>query len=287
MVEISKIFREPLPKPLVWCGTPIAALALILLFTYLRFPFDQFGPAISSQLGQMTRSEVRIADIEPVMTWAGPGMVASGVDFIQSGGPPIAIDRLMIRPAWSTRWLRSGPTLKLEIESPLGSAGGLLTLGDAPTWVGQIEVADLAVLPRAAGSSIGLTGSLSANADLRLLDGRAAGPVQFEATSGSFSHPEIPIPVEFERLQGELIFGGQALVELKELQLDGPIIAADIGGVILAPSPGREPRLDIEVLMEVKSAPLKAMMRGMGLRLDRSGRTAFKLGGTPSRPVTR
>ena len=32
MVEISKVFQEPLPKPLVWCGTPIAALMLILLF---------------------------------------------------------------------------------------------------------------------------------------------------------------------------------------------------------------------------------------------------------------
>ena len=128
---------------------------------------------------------------------------------------------------------------------------------------------------------------MTANAYLELAAGRPIGPVQFEANSGSFSHPEIPIPVEFERVQGALVFGGQNVVELKAIQLDGPVIAADIGGAVIPTSGGREPQLDIDVVVEVKSAPLKAMMRAMGLRLDRSGRTAFKLGGTPSRPITR
>ena len=113
------------------------------------------------------------------------------------------------------------------------------------------------------------------------------GPVRFEALSGSFTHPEMPIPVQFDRLTGELQLGGQALVELKEVLLDGPIIAADIEGVVLPGAGNRDPALDMDVIIEVKSAPLKAMMRGMGLRLDRSGLTSFKLGGTLSRPITR
>ena len=287
MSRIVKTLEGPIPRPLIWFGTPIAAIALIALFTFLRFPYDQFGPVISQQLSQMTRTDVRIAGIEPVLTWAGPGMAAVDVRVAPPDGQPISIERLMLRPAWSAGWLKSQPTLKLELESSLGTANGILTVGSDPSWLGRIEVPDMSQLPLAKGNAIGLTGSMSANAYLQLASGRAVGPVQFEAKSGSFSHPEIPIPVEFEQVQGALIFGGQNLIELKEVQLDGPVIAADIGGVVLAPVGGQEPRLDIEVVVEVKSAPLKAMMRGMGLRIDRSGRTAFKLGGTPSRPVTR
>ena len=83
-----------------------------------------------------------------------------------------------------------------------------------------------------------------------------------------------------ERFSGAMRVSGRGRV-------NGPIIAADVEGVIL-PGPGNgEPSLDMDVIVEVKSAPLKAMMRGMGLRLDRSGLTSFKLGGTLSRPIAR
>lgn len=281
------LFEDPIPKPLLWVGVPIAALVLIIFFSFLRFPYDEFREPISDQLRQITRAEVRIGELEPTLGWTGPGLAAIDIDLIQPGQQRISIDRIEMRPAWSLGWLRMEPTLKVDLQSPMASADGVLALGNAPGWTGQIDIPDLAALPLPADSNIGLAGSLHADADLALLGTGPAGPVRFEALSGSFAHPEIPIPVQFDRLTGELQLGGQALVELKEVLLDGPIIAADVEGVIL-PAPGNgDPGLDMDVIVEVKSAPLKAMMRGMGLRLDRSGLTSFTLGGTLSRPIAR
>jgi len=281
------LLEDPLPKPLLWIGVPIAAVILIALFSFLRFPYDQLRDPVSSQLRRVTRSEVRIGTIEPTLGWTGPGFAALDVDLIQPGQQRFSIDRVEVRPAWSSGWFRMEPALELDIESSLGSSQGTLALGDAPSWTGQVDVPDLSALPLPGETTIGLTGSLHADAELTLQPGGPAGPIRFEALSGSFSHPEIPIPVEFDRFTGELSLGGQRLVELKELLLDGPIIAADIEGAILPTPANGDPTLDIEVIVEVKSAPLKAMMRGMGLRLDRGGLTSFNLGGTLSRPIAR
>lgn len=281
------LLEDPLPKPLIWIGVPIAAFILIVLFSFLSFPYDQLRGPVSSQLRQITRGEVQIGTIEPTLGWTGPGFAALDIDLIQPGRQRFSIDRVEVRPAWSSGWFRMEPTLQLDIQSSLVSSEGTLALGEKPSWVGQIDVPDLSALPLPPETTIGLTGSLHADAELTLQSGFPAGPIRFEALSGSFSHPEIPIPVQFDRFTGELSLGGPSLVELKELLLDGPIIAADIEGSILAPAANGDPPLDIEVIVEVKSAPLKAMMRGMGLQLDRGGLTSFKLGGTLSRPIAR
>lgn len=281
------LLQDPIPKPLLWIGVPIAALLLIILFSFLRFPYDEFRQPISNQLRQITRGEVQIGEIEPTLNLTGPGLAVLDINVSQPGQPRIRIDRLEMKPAWSSSWLSLEPSLQLELESPIASADGVLALGDTPGWKGQIDVPDLSTLPLPASSTIGLTGSLHADAELTLPGSGPAGPVRFEALSGSLAHPEIPIPLQFDRVTGELELGGQALVELREVLLDGPIIAADIEGVVL-PAPGTgDPGLDMDIIVEVKSAPLKAMMRGMGLRLDRNGLTSFNLGGTLSRPITR
>ena len=281
------LLEDPIPKPLLWFGIPIAALILIVLFSFLRFPYNELREPVSSQLSRITRSEVQIGAIEPTLGWTGPGFDVLDVNLIQPGQRRFSIDRIEVSPAWSSGWFRMEPTLQLNIESSLGSSEGILALGDAPSWAGQFDLPDLAALPLPTESSLGLTGSLHADAELTLQSGNPTGPIRFEALSGSFSHPQIPIPVQFDRFTGELSLGGQQLVEMKELLLDGPIIAADIEGAILPVAAGGDPALDIEVIVEVKSAPLKAMMRGMGLQLDRAGLTSFKLGGTLSRPIAR
>ena len=279
--------QDPIPKPLLWIGVPIAALILIVFFAFLQFPYDDFRQPLSNQLQRITKGEVQIGGIEPTLGWTGPGMAALDINLTQPGQPRIRIDRLAMRPSWSSGWFRMEPTLQLDLDSPMASADGVLALGDTPGWSGQIDIPDLSALPLPAESTVDLTGSLHTEADLLLPNAGPMGPVRFEALSGSFTHPEMPIPVQFDRLTGELQLGGQALVELKEVLLDGPIIAADIEGVVLPGAGNRDPALDMDVIIEVKSAPLKAMMRGMGLRLDRSGLTSFKLGGTLSRPITR
>lgn len=281
------LLQDPIPKPLLWIGVPIAAFALIVFFAFLRFPYDEFRQPLSNQLRQITQAEVQIGEIEPTLSFTGPGLAALDIDVIQPGAQRIRIDRLEMRPAWSSGWLQMEPHIQLDLDSPMASAEGILALGATPGWTGQIDIPDLSVLPVPENLAVELSGSLHADADLTLPGNGPAGPVRFEALSGSLAHPELPIPLQFDRLTGELQLGGQALVELREVLLDGPIVAADIEGVVL-PSPATgDPGLDMDIIVEVKSAPLKAMMRGMGMRLDRSGLASFKLGGTLSRPITR
>ncbi|MAI77906.1 MAG: type II secretion system protein GspN [Deltaproteobacteria bacterium] len=281
------LLRDPLPKSLIWIGMPIIAIVLIILLFFIRFPYDEFRVPLQNQLSQISNAEVRIGTIEPAFTWAGPALAAVDVNFIQPNQPRMTLERIQLRPAWSSGWFNLAPTLDVGITSPLGSAQGMLSLGSAPRWTGTINLPDLSALPLPETIPVGLTGSLIAEADLQLRAGQAAGPVEFEALAGSFSHPEIPIPVEFKRLIGELALGGQNLLEVKELLLDGPVIAADIGGVIQNPTQGMAPAIDLDVIIEVKSPPLRAMLMGMGVQLDRAGRTSIELGGTLTRPITR
>ena len=44
------LLQDPIPKPLLWAGVPIAALILIVLFSFLRFPYDDFRPVSYTHL---------------------------------------------------------------------------------------------------------------------------------------------------------------------------------------------------------------------------------------------
>ena len=98
------LLQDPIPKPLLWAGVPIAALILIVLFSFLRFPYDDFRQPLSNQLQRITQGEVQIGGIEPTLGWTGPGMAALDINLAQPGQPRIRIDRLEMRPTWSSGW---------------------------------------------------------------------------------------------------------------------------------------------------------------------------------------
>jgi type II secretion system protein N len=280
--------EAPIPKPLLRIGTPIAAFVLVTLFVFLRFPFGDLAPFLAQQIAALTGAEVSIGDLEPRLTIGGPGFAARDVRLVTPGRRRFDVDPLRVRPAWSTSWLRGDPALRVDAESAVGRAGGVIVLGDAPAFRGEFVDVDLASLPIAAAGTEGLalSGRLTGAADLALAAGAAVGPLSFDVRSGAIVHPLLPVPIEFETIRADLVLGGAASIDVKSFALDGPIVNARLTGTLgVAGAPaGRDGPLDLDVELEIPSPPLRALLEGVGLRTDGRGHAAFAISGTLAQP---
>jgi len=287
MVQPVNVLAAPIPRPLLWIGVPVAAVVLIALFVFLRFPYDGFAPVLEQQLGAATGSDVRIGDIEPRITIGGPGIAARNIRISTPDGRFVDIDPLRIRPAWSTSWLRGEPALQIGIGSLIGRSEGVLVLGDPTRWRGEVHELDLARLPIGGLQGLELTGTVVAAADLEIGAVGPTGPLSFDATAGSIAHPMMPIALEFERVVGDLNLGDDPLVTVRNLELEGPVVSANVEGAI---RPGRGPgdeQLDLDVELVIEDPSMRAMLQQLGVRLDGRGRAQFELGGTLSAPRPR
>lgn len=284
MDRLIAFLTAPIPRPLLWVLVPTAALALVTIFVFLRFPFGEFAPTLARQLSQSTGGEVLIGDIEPQWTIGGPGMAARDVRVVMPDRTRIDVDPLTIRPAWSTSWLGGDPAFKLTALSTLGEVEGTLELGDTPAWRGDFTEIDLALLPLPPTEGFAIEGLLTGEADLSLGADGIRGPLHFEAVAGRLDHSALPVGIEFDQIRGDLFLGGLQNVEIQSLEFAGPIIEASGKGTILSQSPEQEPSLDLEVEIEIKNPPLRAMLEGMGLPLGGQGSSRFSIQGTPSQP---
>jgi type II secretion system protein N len=280
----GNILEAPIPRPLLYFGVPVAALVLIVIFVFLRFPYDDLARPLTQQLGAMTNSQVSIGHISPRITIGGPGIAAHDVHLVQPGGTRLIIDDLRIRPAWSTSWLRCDPALKIDAESAIGSAQGVLVLGDYTAWTGEFNELEIESLPIPKPRGLLLAGRVTAAADLIFLPDGPSGPLSFDAHSGTIAHPLIPIPLDFERINGDLLLGGDTLVRMRNFELDGPVVFASVRGPVYRGSKPGDERLELAFDVELKSPPLRSLVQGMGVPVDARGRSTFDLGGTVSAP---
>ena len=120
--------------------------------------------------------------------------------------------------------------------------------------------------------------------DLSLTPESLTGAIHFEARDGSLSLSAIPIPLEFSTLRGDFELGGEAWLEVRELDLQGPTLSASARGSILQSQPPGEQQMDLEVQVVVENPVLRGMVQGMGVRLDDNGRATLALTGTPKNP---
>ena len=284
MDRLIAFLSAPIPRPLLWVAVPITALILVAVFVFLRFPFGEFAPSLARQLSQTTGGEVLIGDIEPQWTIGGPGMAARDVRLLMPARTRIDIDPLTIRPAWSTSWLQGDPAFRVVASSTLGEVDGIFVLGDVPSWSGEFIEIDLGQLPLPPTEGFAVEGLVTGDASLSLGNEGARGPVRFDAVTGRVDHSALPVGIEFDRISAELILGGLQSIEIQKLEFTGPVIEASGNGTVLTPSPQQEPNLDLNVEIEIKNPPLRAMLQGMGLPLVDQGRSRFSIQGTPSQP---
>jgi type II secretion system protein N len=213
-------------------------------------------------------------------------MAARNVYMLRPDGGSVSIDPLVVRPAWSTSWLTGAPSLHMDMTSPQGRVHGTMRIADDMAWDMRIDDLDLAHLPLALPDGVTISGLLAADVDLQTSaeDQSLAGQVVFEAHDGTLSHPLIPIEIDFSDVTGNVVLGGETLADIKDIQLDGSVIAAQLSGQVEPTSRRGQNPIKMNIDLQIKDPGMQNMLRSMGVRLDDQGRAVFRLGGSLQSP---
>ncbi len=268
---------------------PVGCVALIVLFAVALFPYDRFRDAAESQLGALAGAEVRIAELSGGLSVAGIALKARDATLRWPDGTALQIERARVRPAWSLSWLRGNPALALDVHSSLGRVKGTWWPGASGGFTGRASGVELAQLPPVLlGGPSPFEGRADAEIQLRLEGGAPRGSVAIEAGEGSLAGANIPMAIPYERLVGEAHLGDGGAIELRDVALEGPMVAATAGGTIgAAPSLALAP-LDLDLELEVVDPNLRPVVaRGFGVRVDGDGLARLRITGSPTRPVVR
>jgi type II secretion system protein N len=263
-----------------------AGLLLTLFFLARGFPDQALARFLEARLAG-AGLRVAIESAAPSLHLSGPGLVARGLRASLPGAEPLRFDRLDLRPGWSPSWLRLRPTLLLALHGPAGGAEGLLRPGVGGGFAGELLDVDLRALPLAvAWPGARIEGRADAALDLvQGLDG-PEGFASFEARAGALTLPGFSLAVPFESLSGELQLGGELMVQIRSLELSGPLLRARVSGSI-----GKAPRIQMAPLaiqIQLSAEPaLRSALARQGLSLASDGSVRIRVTGTPARPLAR
>jgi type II secretion system protein N len=261
------------------------ALALVLLFVALGFPYARLAPALTGLLQRATGARVRIASVGPGLSWTGPRLVARGVELAWPGGYRLPLDRLSVGLAPSFAWLRGVPALAVSVESDLGELDGTARISDTPGFDGEVRELALDRLPPGMlGATARFTGVLDADLDLDMTGQELAGRVRFRARDGSLSMAELPIGVPFAAFDGDIELGGDALARVDSLVLDGPMIGASATGTVGHSAIVELAPLQIELQIEAHDPSVRNLLRSQNVALNDDGSGHLKVVGTLSAP---
>jgi type II secretion system protein N len=274
-----------LPRSAKTLGIPLAAVLLIASFIYLGFPYDRLADYIAAELGRDMGVRLAIREIGPRLQLAGPGLEAAGVGARWNDGRELQLDRALLRPAWSLSWLTGSPAIHLELVGPAGEAEGTLTLNGAGAWDGELRQADLTALPISElWPGLEAKGPVDASVDLHLREGGPEGAISFEARDGLLTVAGMTLP--YERIQGELEFGGDAFASVKLLRLEGPDVTAEVTGALGKAQRFASAPLALTARLDV-SPPIRTLFQAAGIRVSRDGTARIRISGTPAQPVVR
>ncbi len=280
---------EPqIPRGWLRVGLPLGILVLTALFTFLQFPFERLAPWVSSQLGRALGAEVRLAGLDVGLGLTGPMLHLRDLEAIWPGGETLELGRVRVAPAASLSWAFGRPALSITAAGPSGDIDGRATLGDEPAFDGNLVQIDLGLIPfDLLAPGLALAGRADLSADVEVVESELSGDATFSANAGSIGYPSLPIDIPYQNLLGVLRFGDDALVQVLSLDLQGPLLSAQVEGKV-----GRALRLaqapiDLEVLLEVEDPNVRPALQASGLRIGADGRLDIRLTGSVSQPRVR
>ena len=268
----------------------VAFLVLSAFFIVLGFPYDMLARRFTSQLEAAVGAEVAFASLEPRLTFAGPAFEATDLRVTMHDGTTLQADRALARPAWSLSWLRLTPAVYVDVESALGDVQGVFTTSSEPDLDLSLQQVDLARVPADAGwPGLELAGRADADIDVRVGEELTEGRATIHVGEGSLRTPDLPLPLVWDELDGELVFGDGSFAEVKSLEARGergPLLSAQLSGTVgEAPSLARAP-LDLQ--LEYRIDPkMRSALQGAGLRTNRQGEGQLRIRGTPAQPSVR
>jgi type II secretion system protein N len=272
-------------RPLRIAAVVAAAIVLTTTFVYLGFPYDRLGPILEAQAEAATGARITVGAVSASPQLLGPGIAFEDLRADLGSGPPIALSRLRLRPAWSLSWLRGRPALAVDAESGTGHVQGVVTLGSAPSFEGEASELDLRTLGvESFAEGLSLEGTADVELSLSFEDAGTEGPITLTARSGNLSHPSLPLSIPYDEIRGDFVLGGEVSVRIESLEIDSSLGQGSVSGTV-GHGASTAP-LDLEV--RVTAAPaVQAVLRAQGVRLDRKGAAQFRVAGTASSPAVR
>jgi type II secretion system protein N len=267
--------------------TLFAAIALTLVFMIVRFPYDRFAISLAQRIEKATGARIALGPISLSLVRLAPGLAAQNVSITQPDGTRLDLERLAVRPALAIAWLRGDPALAVDVASARGGASGVITFGDAPGFTGTLSDVDLEQLPQQRiGAPLRVKGHADADVDVTILEAGPEGDVEFEARDGMLTHPNLPMPMPFQKLTGEIELGGDNYAELRKFELASPLASGHASGKIgRAPAFATAP-LALEIELAVSGA-VQGSLRSQGVAIGNEGQVHVNVSGTPTRPVVR
>jgi type II secretion system protein N len=265
----------------------LAAIALTAIFMLVRFPYDHLALSIAQRVERETGMRITLGPVSLALVRWAPGLASAGVTIVRADGTRLDFDRLGVRPALALAWLAGNPALATEVDSARGGLSGVITFGDAPGFAGTLRDVDLEQVPQERiGAPLRLSGRADADLDVTMRETGPEGEVEFEARDGMLTHPNLPLPMPFQKLTGEVELGGANWAELRKLELSSPLASGHAAGTIgRAPAFATAPlRLEIELTV---SGAVQGSLRSQGVAIGNDGRIHWNVTGSPARPVVR
>jgi type II secretion system protein N len=259
-------------------------LALTALFVVAGFPYERLAPRVAALLEPLLGARITIGRVQPGLSWGLPQVLAWDVESTWPGGRSLRLERMRLRPAWSTSWLTGNPAFVVALRSPDGELDGTVRLGASPGFDGSLAGVALGRLP-AGPMLLGATldGRLDADLDVRRVADGLEGTASLRAADGSIGLPNLPVGVPFTTLVADLVFGGESQAHAESISLDGPVVALQASGTLgRAASPMLAP-LALHVRVETRDPNLAPMIAG-GLPMGPDGVAEFDVAGTLGAP---
>jgi type II secretion system protein N len=269
-------------------GIALLCALLTLFFLFLGFPYDRLGERLAAELSRASGMQLSFQELGPFVSLSGPGFEATGAHITTADGIRLQLDRARLRPAWSLAWLRLNPAVHLDLQGPPGHVVGVVTLGEARSFAGELEAIDLAQLPKnLVGSGAVLAGTLDAVVDLREASPGPEGSISLSAREGSLGVPDLlPMALPFDELNASLRLGDGAFLEVESLETQSPLLSAQVSGTIAtAPSFSKAP-LNLQVKLQTDPG-FRDTLQGAGIRVNRNGKANLRIRGTPTSPLIR
>jgi type II secretion system protein N len=287
-VESPRKGRPRVSRRLLSIGIPLACLVLVLVFLLVLFPYGRFRDVAVSRLAEATGASVSLDDLGGGLSIGGPALVATNLRFRWPDGAELLLERARVRPAWSFSWLRGEPALHLKMNGPAGSAAGTVQQNPGLAFKGRVRGVELALLPLdRLVDPLPILGRLDAEIDLRTGPTGPTGSIRFQSTDGSIALPQLPFGIPFQEARGALERSESGFINIREFELDGPMLSGTAQGSITTSRRSQEGTLDLEGELVVPDPAVRDMIRPYGLQFDAQGAARFQLSGTTSRPVLR
>jgi type II secretion system protein N len=262
-----------------------AYLALTTVFVLVGFPYERLAPRMAAVLGPALGAQVTIGGFGPGLAWGMPQALAWDVEATWPGGQHLRLDRMRLRPAWSTSWLRGDPAFVVALRSPDGEVDGTVRIGDAQGFRGTLSRVVLerlsAIWP---GAELACMGHLDADVDLRRSAEGLEGSLALRAADGSIGLPNLPVGIPFSTLAGDLTFGGESFATLSALSIDGPLVAVKGSGTLGRAAALSMAPLALEARIEVRDPAMRGLLSS-SVPVGADGVAEIHVGGTLAQPI--